>query len=662
MSKLIKATEDQKWIINNAWTGVDIPREYIQNPIKDIPEAFYDEPQIFLTYMLARPEYFAAFCKYILNIQLLPYQCVILKELWSTKFPIHIASRGAGKSWLNAMYSLLRCLFLPGRKVVICGSSFRQSKIIFEYIEKVWNNAPLLRDMLGGHDGPKKDTDSWRFVLNGGHVNCLPIGPAGEKLRGQRSNDSIIEETKSVPVQIFEEVIAGFSAVSSDPVGNVIEQFARQKAEELGVIMEEDTDPWAQGNQILMSGTAYYQFNHFYDYWMKTHKKIEAAHNPDILRELFPNGPDKDFTPNHYCIVRLPYTLLPDKYMDMANMSRTKSQINNGIFCNEYEAVFSTDSDGFFRRSLIEYCTPKPMDEDGGELTFEPKLIGDKNLKYYMGIDPAMVKDNLCICLIEDHGDHRKVVYCWTTNKKKHRDRLQKNLVKENDYYSYVARKIRDLMDRFNIELILMDSQGGGHAVLEALRNKESLKDGEMLIFETKDKDKPKDTDRMEGIHIVQLIQFASTNWISEANHGLKKDMMERKILFPYVDGATMAIASEQVGTLETPYDNMVDMFEEIEEMKDELSTVQVSHTATGREHFSVPAEVVEGKKVNGKKDRYSALIMANYGCRKAQEEKFVPEASIGGFAGYGKTTVNSMYYGNQEYNKAAMSAYSIYD
>ena len=132
--------------------------------------------------------------------------------------------------------------------------------------------------MLGPGSRPSKDTDSWKFYINDGFVNCLPIGPTGEKLRGQRSNDTIIEEAKSVPIQIFEEVISGFSAVSSDPLGNVIEHFAREKAEELGIDFEEENDPWNKENQIVMSGTAYYQFNHFFEYWRKHHKKIGRAH------------------------------------------------------------------------------------------------------------------------------------------------------------------------------------------------------------------------------------------------------------------------------------------------------------------------------------------------------------------------------------------------
>lgn len=654
-------SKDDQWAIDNAWLQLDIPRDYIVNPIEDIPEAFYNEPQIFLMYMMARPEYFAGFCKYILNVQPLPYQICVLREIWDTKFPILIATRGGAKSWMLALYGLLRCIFIPNRKVCVCSSSWRQSKVVFEYIEKIWNTAPLLRDMLGAGNGPRKDTDSWKFVINEGYVNSLPIG-TGEKLRGQRATELILDESKSVPIHIFEEVMAGFTAVSSDPVGNVIKQFAIDKAKELGIELEKNNDPWIKENQVLMAGTAFYRWNHFFDYWDKNRKKIESVVNPEVLREVFPQGPDKDFSPKHYSIIRLPYTLLPDKFMDTANMSRTKSQINQGIFFNEYEAVFSSDSDGFFRRSLIEYCTPKPNSEEDGHLSYEPLLRGNREFKYYMGIDPAMTQDNLCICIIEDRIEYGKVVYCWTTNKKKFEERSKKGFVKENDYFSYVSRKIRDLMDRFNIELILMDSQGGGHAVLEALRNKDSMKEGEQPIFEIKVKDKPKETDRMEGIHIVQLIQFASSTWTSESNHGLKKDLMEKKILFPYVDGASMAIAAEQIGTQDTPYDNIIEQFEEIEDMKNELSAVQITHTASGREHFSVPADVIEGKKVNGKKDRYSALLMANYGRRKAHEEKFVPEISIGGFASTGKVTVNKMFYGNDEYNRAAMSAYSIYD
>ena len=69
--------------------------------------------------------------------------------------------------------------------------------------------------------------------LNDSTVTCLPLGD-GQKIRGQRANDIIADEFASIPREIFENVVAGFAAVSADPVDNVKRLAAQKKAKELG--------------------------------------------------------------------------------------------------------------------------------------------------------------------------------------------------------------------------------------------------------------------------------------------------------------------------------------------------------------------------------------------------------------------------------------------
>ena len=131
-----------------------------------------------------------------------------------------IASRGFGKSFILALYAMIRALLLPERKVVIVGAAFRQSKVLFEYMETIWNNSPILRSLCDSSSGPRRDVDRCVMRINKSRVTCLPLGD-GQKIRGQRANDIISDEFASIPRDIFETVVAGFAAVSSDPIENV---------------------------------------------------------------------------------------------------------------------------------------------------------------------------------------------------------------------------------------------------------------------------------------------------------------------------------------------------------------------------------------------------------------------------------------------------------
>jgi hypothetical protein len=58
----------------------------------------------------------------------------------------------------------------------------------------------------------------------------------------------------------------------------------------------------------------------------------------------------------------------------------------------------------------------------------------------------------------------------------------------------------------------------------------------------------------------------------------------------------------------------------DIEELKDELSMIQMTQTSNGRDRWDTPEVIVgTGKKSKMRKDRYSALLMANMAARVLQ-------------------------------------------
>jgi len=72
-----------------------------------------ENPVLELTNHMRNPENLAWTCKQILNIDLLPFQAVILKELWTRTFPMLVATRGAGKSFILSLYALLSSFIMP---------------------------------------------------------------------------------------------------------------------------------------------------------------------------------------------------------------------------------------------------------------------------------------------------------------------------------------------------------------------------------------------------------------------------------------------------------------------------------------------------------------------------------------------------------------------
>jgi hypothetical protein len=296
---------------------------------------------------------------------------------------------------------------------------------------------------------------------------------------------------------------------------------------------------------------------------------------------------------------------------------------------------FSSDSAGFYKRSLIESCVCGKRNSikiDGNELIYYPSLNGEAGKRYVLGVDPASEQDNFAMVLLEVTKNYRKIVYCWTINRKEQKQRVKDGILEDNDFYYYCSLKIRELMSTFNIERIALDSQGGGIGVIEALSR---TRDGEKPIYEVIDPKKFKESDAMPGLHIVEMINFASSDWTGEANHGMRKDFEHKQLLFPAFDSLSLGFAEEVDKQSARRYDTMEDCVVELEELKNELASIIIVKTATGRERWDTPETKVSGvQKRRMRKDRYSALLMANNTARNMEGLK-APErqSTLGGFA-----------------------------
>ena len=136
--------------LNEAWLNIKVKNEDIINPFDILKTDQPDEFHMKLTWLMMQPDYFSFVCKHIMNIELLPIQALILKEMWNRKFPMLIGSRGLGKTFLLSLYCLLRALLMPNRTIVVVGAAYRQSKFLHNYMENIWKNAPILQCIVTG--------------------------------------------------------------------------------------------------------------------------------------------------------------------------------------------------------------------------------------------------------------------------------------------------------------------------------------------------------------------------------------------------------------------------------------------------------------------------------------------------------------------------------
>jgi len=157
-----------------------------------------------------------------------PIQDIIIRSWILRDFNLLVAGRGFSKSYTASLFLVFYSLFNPGSKIVLCSASFRQSKMIFETIEKFVENPQggFLRQCCE-KNYISRGTDRWEMKIGKSVIIATPLT---EKLRGLRAHLVVIDEYLSIPEAIVNEVIRPFMSVKR---GQGKEQKRIQTAEDI---------------------------------------------------------------------------------------------------------------------------------------------------------------------------------------------------------------------------------------------------------------------------------------------------------------------------------------------------------------------------------------------------------------------------------------------
>ena len=326
-----------------------------------------------------------------------------------------------------------------------------------------------------------------------------------------------------------------------------VRKLARQKEMlSKGLITQEEIDEDTVTNQIIITSSGYFTFNHMY--------KLYCAYKQEMER-----GNEK------YAVYRVPFTLLPEGFLDVKSIEAAQREMSSLEFRMEYEAAFIPDTDAFYKASLLEACS---------NTGFSTRVAGEYEKSYCLGIDPARTEDSFAICVAE-LGVPSKVVHAVEIQKMP---------------FPQMCELIEDLCDAFNVQSIYMDAGGGGLAIKDILaENNRGHRAGPILdpndeVHQTK-----------SGRHILTMCNFG-TDFISESNFAALRLLEHRDLLFP-------SIPRE-----EEPTPAQEHSWSTIQEMKGQMQMIELSETPTGKHHFDVPKGEGHGKQ---KKDLYTAFMLA---------------------------------------------------
>ncbi|MGQ4893453.1 MAG: LAGLIDADG family homing endonuclease [Candidatus Njordarchaeia archaeon] len=142
------------------------------------------------------------------------------------------------------------------------GVIHHNSKFVFDEVIKLYDSSPELRKACVKKPVKSTDLCYLDFIsVNdkpGSLIHALPLGFDGGKIRGARYFTVIVDETAQVPKEILDVVIRGMMATNKNPMENV------RRIQELKKQGKDLSEVSLNNNKIIMTSTAYYQYNHLW--------------------------------------------------------------------------------------------------------------------------------------------------------------------------------------------------------------------------------------------------------------------------------------------------------------------------------------------------------------------------------------------------------------
>lgn len=152
-----------------------------------------------------------------LNVNLKLFQKILLYALMHNNYFMYIAARGQGKTWLTALFCVVRCILFPKTKICIASATRPQanevlSKITEDFMKNYgWGSENLKREISYYIVGTNKAVIEFH---NGSWIKVVTASDSG---RGSRANILIVDEFRMVDLDTINTVLKRFLTAPRQP-------------------------------------------------------------------------------------------------------------------------------------------------------------------------------------------------------------------------------------------------------------------------------------------------------------------------------------------------------------------------------------------------------------------------------------------------------------
>ena len=378
-----------------------------------------------------------------LHVELHLFQKIILVMMNICTITVFIATRGIGKSYLSAIFCVCRCILYPGTKICIASGTRGQSLNVFEKIDmELKQNSPELRAEIDEKQTKINGTDARIVFKNGSFIKVVT---AGDSARGSRANILLLDEARMIRKDVIDAVLRKFLTQRRMPRYSELSRDER--------LAEYDKEK----NMTLYLTSAYWCDSWIYQKCVDTFKSMMI-------------GGKNQF------VCGLPYQLsiregLLDRSAVEDDMSET--DFSEILFSMEYEACFyGAGDDSFFdygtvskarhiKYPMLPRATASILNNPQ-QLKIEDKVPGEIRI---LSADIALMSSK--------KNDNDATALFINSMQPTKSGRYMRNIVYTEAFEGArtedQALIIRKYFDEFMCDYIVLDAQGVGGGVYDAL-------------------------------------------------------------------------------------------------------------------------------------------------------------------------------------------------
>ena len=115
---------------------------------KSVQEIAQDKEQKIMETVAWRAAYYRAnpqrFVGEVLGIHLKLFQKILIWAMMQYNYFMFIAARGMSKTWLTALFCVVRCILYPGSKIVVCTGTLKQANGVLLKIQDEFMKQSLI--------------------------------------------------------------------------------------------------------------------------------------------------------------------------------------------------------------------------------------------------------------------------------------------------------------------------------------------------------------------------------------------------------------------------------------------------------------------------------------------------------------------------------------